>query len=102
MGWPLIVTTFFVCYYRHIRHLNRHVTLKHIVNNIMLCLCDYTCYNTVYHYILGGLETEKDYPYEGEDDKCVFKKGEAKVDITGALNISSNEEGMICNACVCL
>lgn len=43
---------------------------------------------------LGGLETETDYPYKAEDDKCVFVKSEAKVDITGALNISSNEEDM--------
>ena len=41
----------------------------------------------------GGLETETDYPYDGEDDKCTFKKSEAKVDITGALNISSSETG---------
>ena len=41
----------------------------------------------------GGLETEKDYPYEGKDDKCEFVKKEAEVFISGALNISSNEDG---------
>ena len=41
----------------------------------------------------GGLETEKDYPYEGEDEKCSFKKKEAEVNITGYYNISTNEEG---------
>ncbi|KAI0221793.1 Cathepsin F [Lamellibrachia satsuma] len=43
---------------------------------------------------LGGLETEKEYPYEGRDDKCVFNKTEAKIDINGGLNISSNENDM--------
>ena len=41
----------------------------------------------------GGLETEADYPYEAEGEKCAFVKSKAKVDITGAVNISSNEEG---------
>ncbi|PNF32289.1 hypothetical protein B7P43_G16846, partial [Cryptotermes secundus] len=43
---------------------------------------------------LGGLETEKDYPYEGEDEKCHFKKTDAKVTIQGALNITKNETQM--------
>ncbi|CAH0594034.1 unnamed protein product [Chrysodeixis includens] len=43
---------------------------------------------------LGGLELEQDYPYEGEDDKCVFNKTLAKVQISGAVNITSNETGM--------
>lgn len=43
---------------------------------------------------LGGLETESDYPYDGEKETCVFKKSEVKVTISGAVNISSNETKM--------
>ncbi|CAH0728121.1 unnamed protein product, partial [Brenthis ino] len=43
---------------------------------------------------LGGLETENDYPYEGENDKCVFNKTLSKVQISGAVNITSNETDM--------
>ncbi|CAB3246365.1 unnamed protein product [Arctia plantaginis] len=52
--------------------------------------------DTAYRAIeqLGGLEPENDYPYEGEDDKCAFNKTMAKVTISGAVNITSNETGM--------
>ncbi|KAJ8724128.1 hypothetical protein PYW07_008108 [Mythimna separata] len=43
---------------------------------------------------MGGLELESDYPYEGTDDKCVFNKTLAKVKISSAVNITSNETGM--------
>nr|XP_026490995.1 uncharacterized protein LOC113397064 [Vanessa tameamea]XP_026490996.1 uncharacterized protein LOC113397064 [Vanessa tameamea] len=43
---------------------------------------------------LGGLETENDYPYEGENDKCAFNKTLSKVKITSAVNITSNETDM--------
>lgn len=43
---------------------------------------------------IGGLETEKDYPYDGSDDKCSFDKSEVAVTITGALNISTDENDM--------
>lgn len=43
---------------------------------------------------LGGLETEGDYPYDGEKESCVFNKSEVKVTISGAVNISSNETKM--------
>lgn len=43
---------------------------------------------------LGGLETEKDYPYEGEDEKCHFKESDVKVTIQGAVNITKNETQM--------
>lgn len=28
---------------------------------------------------IGGLETETDYPYKGDDDKCVFTRDKVKV-----------------------
>nr|ANK58238.1 cathepsin F [Haliotis discus discus] len=43
---------------------------------------------------LGGLETEGDYKYDGEDEKCTFNKSEVVVKISGAVNISSNEDDM--------
>ncbi|KAK9877570.1 hypothetical protein WA026_018674 [Henosepilachna vigintioctopunctata] len=43
---------------------------------------------------LGGLEEEKDYPYDGRDEKCHFKKSLARVQLSGAVNISSNETDM--------
>lgn len=43
---------------------------------------------------LGGLETETDYPYEAENEKCVFNKTLSKVQISGAVNISTNETDM--------
>ncbi|XP_068086039.1 uncharacterized protein [Anabrus simplex] len=43
---------------------------------------------------LGGLETEKDYPYEGEDEKCHFNRSGVVVRVRGGLNISSNETKM--------
>jgi cathepsin F len=43
---------------------------------------------------LGGLETEQDYPYDAEDETCHFNKSLARVQITGALNISHNETDM--------
>ncbi|XP_060838954.1 cathepsin L-like isoform X3 [Rhopalosiphum padi] len=43
---------------------------------------------------LGGLETESDYPYEGHADRkgCQLKKGEVKVSISKAVNVSTDEE----------
>ncbi|XP_049877758.1 uncharacterized protein LOC126374986 isoform X8 [Pectinophora gossypiella] len=43
---------------------------------------------------LGGLELESDYPYDGEDDKCAFNASLSRVQISGAVNISSNETDM--------
>lgn len=43
---------------------------------------------------MGGLELENDYPYDAEDEKCHFNKTLAKVQISGAVNISSNESDM--------
>lgn len=43
---------------------------------------------------LGGLERETDYPYEGESDKCLTSMNVTKVQISGSVNITSNETGM--------
>ncbi|GFN97059.1 cathepsin f [Plakobranchus ocellatus] len=43
---------------------------------------------------LGGLETEKDYKYDGHDEKCTFNKTKVVVTLQGAVNISQNETEM--------
>lgn len=43
---------------------------------------------------LGGLETEQDYPYKHEDEKCHLNKSELKVHLSGAVNISHDETDM--------
>lgn len=43
---------------------------------------------------LGGLEEEKAYPYEGEDEKCNLDQSEIEVRIEGGLNITKDEDGM--------
>lgn len=43
---------------------------------------------------LGGLETEGDYPYDGVDEKCHFNKTSVRVSLTGAVNISKDENDM--------
>ncbi len=43
----------------------------------------------------GGLETEKDYPYEAVREKnCSFKQSLSKVQVSGYVNITSDEDGM--------
>ena len=46
-------------------------------------------------FLIGGLETEADYPYRGEDEKCAFVKQEARFYINGSLNISKDENSMM-------
>ncbi|RUS89656.1 hypothetical protein EGW08_002577 [Elysia chlorotica] len=43
---------------------------------------------------IGGLETEKDYKYDGYDEKCKFDKSDVVVTLSGAVNISKNETDM--------
>jgi cathepsin F len=43
---------------------------------------------------LGGLETEADYPYRGEDMTCTFNKSKVVVNINGSITISSDENQM--------
>ena len=39
--------------------------------------------------------TEEDYPYHGKEGACALKKDSIKVQISGAVNISSNEDGRL-------
>jgi len=43
---------------------------------------------------LGGLELEQDYPYDGRGESCTFNKTLTRVQVHGAVNISSNETDM--------
>lgn len=43
---------------------------------------------------LGGLETEQNYPYDAEDERCHFNASLSRVQLSGALNISQNETDM--------
>ncbi|XP_057656978.1 uncharacterized protein LOC130894281 isoform X3 [Diorhabda carinulata] len=43
---------------------------------------------------LGGLESEKEYPYDGRDEKCYFNTSQVVARITSAVNISHNETDM--------
>ncbi|KAG8237892.1 hypothetical protein J437_LFUL017040 [Ladona fulva] len=58
--------------------------------------CNGGLMDQAYHAIenIGGLEDEHDYPYEGDKETCHFKESEAKVTLTGSLNISSSEDDM--------
>ena len=42
----------------------------------------------------GGLETESEYPYEGSDDSCSFKKSEVRVYINDSLSLPTDEGKM--------
>lgn len=58
--------------------------------------CNGGLMDTAYRVIekLGGLETEKDYPYDAQDEKCHFNRSLVNVQLTGAVNISQNETNM--------
>merc|ERR1719436_643538 len=43
---------------------------------------------------IGGLETEKDYGYDGEDEACKFNRSKVAVRVTGGVEISQNETKM--------
>ena len=43
---------------------------------------------------LGGLELEKEYPYDARNEECHFAKNKAKVQVVSAVNITSNETDM--------
>ena len=43
---------------------------------------------------LGGLELEKEYPYDAKNEECHFAEDKAKVQVVSAVNITSNETDM--------
>jgi len=43
---------------------------------------------------LGGLELEKDYEYEGDDEKCHFNKSMVRAVVTGGVTMPTNETQM--------
>lgn len=43
---------------------------------------------------MGGLESESDYPYDAEDERCHFNRTLTKVQLSGAVNISQDEVDM--------
>ncbi|KAI4469040.1 fetuin [Holotrichia oblita] len=43
---------------------------------------------------IGGLELEKDYPYDAENEKCQYNQTLFRAQVTGAVNISQNEDDM--------
>jgi len=48
---------------------------------------------TAYQYVIqaGGMETEKDYPYQAEDDKCAFEKSKVAATIKSWTYITKNK-----------
>lgn len=46
----------------------------------------------------GGIDTEKSYPYEGEDATCRFKKSDVGADDTGFVDIPKGDEEALKNA----
>lgn len=52
--------------------------------------------DNAYHALeqLGGIELEKDYPYEGEDEQCHFNSSIARVHVKSSVNITTNEDDM--------
>jgi len=43
---------------------------------------------------MGGLETEDDYPYDGADENCSFKKELVKVTVNGSVELPEDETSM--------
>ena len=43
---------------------------------------------------IGGLETEAEYGYDGEDEACKFNRSKVAVRVSGGVEISEDEEEM--------
>ena len=55
-----------------------------------------TCLQNAYKTLMdiGGLETEADYGYDGEDEACQFNRSKVAVRVSGGLEISQDEVEM--------
>ncbi len=58
--------------------------------------CDGGLMDDAFKYIMkvGGLETEKNYPYVAEDEKCSFNKDKVVVSITGYKDVTGGENDL--------
>lgn len=45
-----------------------------------------------YIYAVGGLESEQEYPYDAEDERCKFHKSEVKATLKGCEDIPADSE----------
>lgn len=43
---------------------------------------------------LGGLETEEEYPYDGQEEKCHFEKEKVRVSVNGSVELPQDEQEM--------
>lgn len=43
---------------------------------------------------LGGIESESDYPYKGDDEKCHIDSDKVKAQVTDSVNITTDESDM--------
>lgn len=62
--------------------------------------CNGGLMDQAFEYInsVGGLESEADYPYKAEDERCRFKRAEVKADLSGCKDIPSQEESALMEA----
>lgn len=51
-------------------------------------------YNMQFCVVIGGLETEKEYPYEGRGETCQFKKSDAVAFVNNSVTLPSDEAKM--------
>lgn len=56
--------------------------------------CNGGLMDQAFEYIkaVGGIETESEYPYDAEQEKCTFKKKLEKAEVTGFMDVESGSE----------